>query len=52
MGNEGEFAVKNVSKVFVLIYNWDFGVVESKYWIKEFPLVAKVDTFHLFFGKF
>ena len=53
MGNEGEFVVKNDPKVFVLIYNWDFGVVEFKYWVKvEFLLVAEVDTFYLFFGKF
>ena len=53
MRNEGEFAVKNDSKVSILIYNWNFGVVEFKYWVKvEFPLVAEVDTFRLFFGKF
>ena len=53
MGNEGEFVVKSDSKVFVLIYNWNFGVVEFKCWVKvEFPLVAEVDTFRLLFGKF
>ena len=49
MGNEGEFAVKNDSNVFVLIYNLDFSVVKFKYWVKvEFPLVAEVDAFRLF----
>ena len=52
MRNYGEFAVKNDSKVFALINNWDFGAVEFKYWAKvEFPLVAEVYTFRLFFGK-
>ena len=52
MENEGKFEVKNDTKVFVLIYRiWDFNVV--KFWVKvEFPLVAEVGTFCLFFGKF
>ena len=53
MRNIGVFAVKNDSKVFILIYYWDFGVVEFKYWAnKKFQLVAEVDTFSLFCGKF
>ena len=51
MRNEREFAGKNDSKVFVLIYNWDFDVLEFKYWVKvESPLVAEVDTFCPFSG--
>ena len=53
MGNEGKSAVKSDSKGFVVIYNWDFGVVEFKYWIKvEFSFIAEVETFRLFFGNF